>query len=97
MMFVGSGGTILRRCACAWRTEWLSAGDVVRLHQCNIRMGKAHLVLHWPISDKKCSIVRGAHIKIPYYAPSYRGTPQGYHIEGFFLSLPIFLPSLVLP
>ena len=32
----------------AWQTGSLSGGDVGRLRECSIRMGKAHLVLQWP-------------------------------------------------
>ena len=35
-------------CVCAWQTDWLSGGEVGRLRECSIRMGKAHLVLQWP-------------------------------------------------
>ena len=35
-------------CVYAWQTEWLSGGDVGRLRECSIRMGKAHLVVQWP-------------------------------------------------
>ena len=34
-------------CVYAWQMEWLSRGDVRRLHECSIRIGKAHLVLQW--------------------------------------------------
>ena len=34
-------------CVYAWRTRLLSRGDEGRLHECSIRMGKAHLVLQW--------------------------------------------------
>ena len=37
-----------KTCAYAWQTGWLSGGDVGRLRECSIRMGKAHLVLQWP-------------------------------------------------
>ena len=33
-----------RMCVYAWQTDWLSGGKVGRLHECSIRMGKAHLV-----------------------------------------------------
>ena len=37
-----------KMCVYAWQTGWLSGGDVGRLRECSIRMGKAHLVLGWP-------------------------------------------------
>ena len=37
-----------KTCVYAWQTGWLSGGDVGRLRECSIRMGKAHLVLQWP-------------------------------------------------
>ena len=37
-----------KMCAYAWQTDWLSGGEVGRLRECSIRMGKAHLVLQWP-------------------------------------------------
>ena len=39
---------IAQMCVYAWQMEWLSRGDVVRLLECSIRMGKAHLLLQWP-------------------------------------------------
>ena len=35
-------------CVYAWQTDWLFGGQVQRLRECSIRMGKAHLVLQWP-------------------------------------------------
>ena len=32
----------------AWQTDSLSGGNVGRLHECSIRMGRAHLVLQRP-------------------------------------------------
>ena len=29
-------------CVYAWQTDWVSRGEVGRLHECSIRMGKAH-------------------------------------------------------
>ena len=37
-----------KMCVYAWQTGWLSGGDVGRLCECSIQMGKAHLVLPWP-------------------------------------------------
>ena len=37
-----------KMCVYAWQTGWLSGGDVGRLRECSIRMGKAHLPLQWP-------------------------------------------------
>ena len=35
-------------CVYAWQIGWLSGGDVGKLRECSIRMGKAHLGLQWP-------------------------------------------------
>ena len=34
-----------KACVCAWQTGWLSGGDVGRLRECSIQIGKAHLML----------------------------------------------------
>ena len=48
-MFIGSGGTILPRCACRHgKRDGYLGGDVGRLRECSIRMGNTHSVLQWP-------------------------------------------------
>ena len=41
-------GNFAQRSLYAWQTDWLSRGEVGRLGECSVRMGKGHLVLQWP-------------------------------------------------